>query len=1023
MPDVAGLVNDPDFQALPPDRRKAILDKIGAASAPYEQVEVTPTGSEVGQTLSGFRKGLLPVEDLAAMALNTAKEHPLEPLGITLPLRMVAGTQQGMQKHGRELLGEDDIGLGPLDPILETLLGAFAGVAEPAGRLAALKGSPEELGRDAGMMTAMLAPGLRGVRNPLRGGRAAVAAEEGAQQLRLPFGDEPPIRPTAPPPEPPPVAPGGPAAPGGAAPTAGGAAAGESSAVMDLIKAVLPESESVAWELAGRKLGQVTGVPGAVLYGGRLGRLLQKLAGRGKGAGPKSAQAMRGTAHPVAAAEDVTTTTARALPEGLSEADLTALAKTLGVSEDEALNIISRPGAKAAPKGSRPAPTAPTPEKISSGEWKGNVRTISDGSQRYRLESPGGSFSGTVTDDTVTLGTINAPKLGDSAVTAMRDIAKQQGKQKIIFTSKPGAGAEGLGGVSGKAQKWRQRLIDSGDARLLEDGTLEVSLEPGGFKIGGGEPPPTPTPVPAPKPPKSPAPPTAATPETPASPGRRGFLGKLMKGAAGAAVTPGKTAASAAPAAASTAAANVNKYLSVLKAVKAKVGDFNPGVLMEGARDLGGVSGGVGATPEVAAALEAELAKAGMSPKIFRDMRNLVQEWGQARNLEPILGQDAAVTSAVRDTADLMRSMSKVTSAKSYAQSQATWVDKALGSRDPAVRGVAESIVRGDYAGAAKAIPKNLENLSKAASEHMRNLRNITESASASESTAGIISKEVKKLARGAKVLEEAPTSPKPASPKPPKKPTPLSKESVAEKFTKTKTDKQTPPAEDFLPTDTGPTGRPRLPVRPGPEKIKRTPVESSAFRSYGYDAKSKILEVEHIDGAVYRYHDVPPMEIPKIRAAKSKGRVIGEVTKKYPGTRQGTTGKAELPPLTEKSTPAQRLDHIIHGDETRMAYEGTTAEIQKLAARAKRGKVPHKVEDLGEGRSRIVATKEAEAPAPKNASGGEATATFRGKEYRVGDKLPDGREVLAIDNGIPTFSKSLKPKPGPKGKSYGDKS
>jgi hypothetical protein len=53
---------------------------------------------------------------------------------------------------------------------------------------------------------------------------------------------------------------------------------------------------------------------------------------------------------------------------------------------------------------------------------------------------------------------------------------------------------------------------------------------------------------------------------------------------------------------------------------------------------------------------------------------------------------------------------------------------------------------------------------------------------------------------------------------------------------------------------------------------MRRRPVDSSALRSVGYDAGSRILEIEFSSGAVYRYRNVPPKVYFELLAAESCG-------------------------------------------------------------------------------------------------------------------------------------------------------
>lgn len=54
---------------------------------------------------------------------------------------------------------------------------------------------------------------------------------------------------------------------------------------------------------------------------------------------------------------------------------------------------------------------------------------------------------------------------------------------------------------------------------------------------------------------------------------------------------------------------------------------------------------------------------------------------------------------------------------------------------------------------------------------------------------------------------------------------------------------------------------------------MERTPVSSSSIASIGYEAESRILEIEFPRGAVFRYYDVPTEEHEAFMASDSKGR------------------------------------------------------------------------------------------------------------------------------------------------------
>jgi KTSC domain len=62
---------------------------------------------------------------------------------------------------------------------------------------------------------------------------------------------------------------------------------------------------------------------------------------------------------------------------------------------------------------------------------------------------------------------------------------------------------------------------------------------------------------------------------------------------------------------------------------------------------------------------------------------------------------------------------------------------------------------------------------------------------------------------------------------------------------------------------------------RPGSiiSRIPRHPVESSALAAVGYSSHLHALEVEFLNGAIYRYFDVPKSLYRRLIAADSKAR------------------------------------------------------------------------------------------------------------------------------------------------------
>jgi hypothetical protein len=53
---------------------------------------------------------------------------------------------------------------------------------------------------------------------------------------------------------------------------------------------------------------------------------------------------------------------------------------------------------------------------------------------------------------------------------------------------------------------------------------------------------------------------------------------------------------------------------------------------------------------------------------------------------------------------------------------------------------------------------------------------------------------------------------------------------------------------------------------------MKRTRVSSSCLKSVGYDGVAKILEVEFVDGRLYRYFSVPQFRYSELMQASSHG-------------------------------------------------------------------------------------------------------------------------------------------------------
>jgi KTSC domain len=59
----------------------------------------------------------------------------------------------------------------------------------------------------------------------------------------------------------------------------------------------------------------------------------------------------------------------------------------------------------------------------------------------------------------------------------------------------------------------------------------------------------------------------------------------------------------------------------------------------------------------------------------------------------------------------------------------------------------------------------------------------------------------------------------------------------------------------------------------PIPSHIPRQRVESTAIAAIGYSKRRHILEIEFVNGAIYRYLDVPPAVYRNLMSAESKAR------------------------------------------------------------------------------------------------------------------------------------------------------
>src|SRR5262245_3833453 len=64
--------------------------------------------------------------------------------------------------------------------------------------------------------------------------------------------------------------------------------------------------------------------------------------------------------------------------------------------------------------------------------------------------------------------------------------------------------------------------------------------------------------------------------------------------------------------------------------------------------------------------------------------------------------------------------------------------------------------------------------------------------------------------------------------------------------------------------------------------RIPRQPVESTAIEKIGYSKRRHILEIEFVNGAVYRYFDVPLSVYRDLMSAESKARFYDSNIRKH---------------------------------------------------------------------------------------------------------------------------------------------
>ena len=84
--------------------------------------------------------------------------------------------------------------------------------------------------------------------------------------------------------------------------------------------------------------------------------------------------------------------------------------------------------------------------------------------------------------------------------------------------------------------------------------------------------------------------------------------------------------------------------------------------------------------------------------------------------------------------------------------------------------------------------------------------------------------------------------------------------------------------------------------------RIPRQPIESTAIAKIGYSKRRHILEIEFVNGAIYRYLDVSPSVYRDLMSAESKARF-------YDSTIRGRYRSIPIRSRPKEQAPAKSVD------------------------------------------------------------------------------------------------------------------
>ena len=93
--------------------------------------------------------------------------------------------------------------------------------------------------------------------------------------------------------------------------------------------------------------------------------------------------------------------------------------------------------------------------------------------------------------------------------------------------------------------------------------------------------------------------------------------------------------------------------------------------------------------------------------------------------------------------------------------------------------------------------------------------------------------------------------------------------------------------------------------------RIPRQGVDSTAIAAVGYSKRQHILEIEFVNGAIYRYFDVPPAVYRELMSSESKARFYDSNIRKHYRSVLVRQRQKQEPPAR---SPASSQDRDVSG-------------------------------------------------------------------------------------------------------------